>query len=338
MLNPDEKLFYDKQIKLFGEENQEQLKKSSIVIIGVGALGCSLAQLLCRSGVGTIVLIDDDVVEMSNLNRQILFDVVDVAKSKASCAAEKLSQQNPHIKIEAVVERITEQNAEALLANVNLVLDCSDNIITRYVINDTCNRLNKTWIYAALYENQGQMSVFNYQNGATYRCLFPHISKALNCAETGTTAAYASILASFQANEAIKVLLQQSDIQANKLLLIDLRKPEMASFHIHKSEEKRELITDNVELRMDEIKRLPNPVIFLNMIPEWEQKAVINQNFLKISVDKLLEDDFPLEKDKNYILICQKGYQSKAVAMALREKHGLNNVFSLFKGIKAFDA
>ena len=166
---------YDRQIKLneVGDSGQEKLHDASVLIVGVGGLGCPAAQYLTGAGVGKIGLMDHDRVSLSNLHRQTLFSEADIGKSKASVAKEKLEQLNSEIELYAIEEALTIENAEKLFNKYDIILDGTDNFETKYLINDACILTGKPWVYASIFKNEGQLSVFNFQNGPSYRCLFP---------------------------------------------------------------------------------------------------------------------------------------------------------------------
>lgn len=174
---------YNRQLILpeIGEEGQARLQQARVLIVGVGGLGSPIALYLTGAGVGTIGLIDDDVVSESNLQRQVLYNETEVGLSKAEKAREHLQALNSHVCIKAYPERLTAENAEAIIGQYDLVLDGCDNFATRYLINDTCVRLGKVYIYGAIRAFDGQVSVFNYQGGPDYRRLFPMKKRCTAC-------------------------------------------------------------------------------------------------------------------------------------------------------------
>ena len=175
MLKKEELQRYNRHIILpeFGLECQEKLKKAAVLVIGAGGLGCPILSYLCAAGVGRIGIVDGDTVEESNLQRQVLFSTEDVGKAKVEVAKEKLTKQNPFVVFETYHERLTNLNALSIVANYDIVVDGSDNFPTRYLVNDACVIQNKILVFGAIFKFDGQLSVFNYQGGPTYRCLFP---------------------------------------------------------------------------------------------------------------------------------------------------------------------
>lgn len=231
MLSAEELQRYNRHIILpeFGLKGQEKLKVAKVLVIGAGGLGCPVLQYLAAAGVGTIGIIDDDVVSESNLQRQILFSVEDLNKSKVEIAAQKLFKQNPFVTFKTFKTRVTPENALEIIKDFDLVIDGSDNFPTRYLVNDACVILNKTLVFGSIFKFEGQVSVFNYtfpngQKGPTYRCLFPEPPEAgqvPNCAEIGVLGVLPGMIGTLQANEAIKVITGIGEPLAGRLFVID---------------------------------------------------------------------------------------------------------------------
>ena len=224
--SPDELLRYQRHLGLvgFGPTAQEKLRAGSILVIGAGGLGCPALLYLAAAGVGRIVLLDPDVVDVSNLQRQILYTTADAGRPKAVAAAERLRALNPHIAIEARADRFTRANALDLVRSVDLVLDGSDNFSTRYLVNDACVLADRPFVYGAIQGFEGQVSVFNYRGGPTYRCLFPEPPEpgaAPNCAEAGVLGVLPGLVGALQATEAIKLLAGIGEPLSGRLFLYD---------------------------------------------------------------------------------------------------------------------
>ena len=218
---------YNRQILLdeIGETGQLLLKQARVLIVGVGGLGSPIALYLAGAGVGTIGLIDDDTVSETNLQRQVLYSEPEIGLSKAEQAKLRLQALNSDIRVEAWNERLTPQNAECLIANYDIVVDGCDNFRTRYLINDTCVRLDKVYVYGAIREFDGQVSVFNYQAGPDYRTLFPDEEEMLampppSKAVLGVTP---GVVGCGEASETMKVILGSPYVLSGKLWHIDLR-------------------------------------------------------------------------------------------------------------------
>lgn len=205
----------------FGLAGQEKLKAARVLVIGAGGLGCPVMQYLVAAGVGTIAVMDDDRVETSNLHRQILYGQEDVGYGKAETAVRKLSALNPFVALTAINKRISEENALQYVSAYDLVIDGSDNFPTRYVVNDACVAAGKPLIFGSILRFEGQVSVFNYQNGPTYRCLFPEAEDGDNCEVAGVLGALPGIIGSYMATEAVKVICGIGNVLSGKLLVIN---------------------------------------------------------------------------------------------------------------------
>lgn len=224
MLSAPELERYSRHILLdeIGEAGQLALKAARVLIVGAGGLGSPVATYLAAAGVGTIGLVDDDVVELSNLHRQILFSQDDLGEAKVDAAARRLKAGNDSIDVQIHHERLSAVSAEALISDYDLVVDCSDNFATRYAINDACLLLGRPFIYGSIYRFEGQVSVFCQPGGPCYRCLFPDENAVVaNCAEGGVVGVLAGVVGSIQATEALKLLLGIGESLVGRLLLYD---------------------------------------------------------------------------------------------------------------------
>ena len=207
-----------------GEEGQEKLKQARVLIAGVGGLGCPLALYLTTAGVGRRGLIDDDVVSLSNLHRQVLYNEADIGQPKAECAARHLQQKNSDIELTAYPIRLTKENAERLIRDYDIVVDGCDNHATRYLISDVCHQLQKPYVYAAIGAFQGQVGILCYEHNApTYRTLFPDEEAMLSVeAGKGVIGTTPAVVGSIAANEVLKLIIGYGDVLKNKLFCIDL--------------------------------------------------------------------------------------------------------------------
>lgn len=224
--SPDELLRYRRHLGLvgFGPEAQARLRAGSVLVVGAGGLGCPALLYLAAAGVGRIVLIDSDTVEVSNLQRQILYVTPDAGRPKALAATERLRSLNPHVALEPHVARLTRANALGLVRSVDVVLDGSDNFSTRYLVNDACVLADRPLVYGAIQGFEGQVSVFNWRGGPTYRCLFPEAPSpgvAPNCAEAGVLGVLPGLIGTLQATEILKLLTGVGDPLSGRLWLYD---------------------------------------------------------------------------------------------------------------------
>jgi len=211
-------------LKEFGSEAQNKLSKASVLVVGVGGLGIPVLQYLNAMGVGTLGMVEQDVVDLSNLQRQVLYAENDIGKPKLEVALEKLQAQNSETIFKIYDTYLASNNALEILADYDLVVDASDNFATRYLVNDACVILKKPFIYGALHSFEGQVSVFNYQGGPTYRCLFPNMPNSAeipNCNDNGVLGVIPGIVGNLQALEAVKVITEIGESLSGKLLLFD---------------------------------------------------------------------------------------------------------------------
>ena len=217
---------YDRHLRLseIGVDGQRRLLDSRVLLIGAGGLGSPAALYLAAAGIGRLGLVDDDRVERSNLQRQVLHTDAGIGEAKTRSALARLSALNPDIRIEPIDQRLTDDNAEPLIAGYDLVIDGADNFATRYLVNAACLRLGVPWIYGAVQRFQGQASVFVPGQGPCYRCLFPEPPPpefAPNCAEAGVLGVLPGVIGLIQATEAIKLLLGLGESLVGRVLSYD---------------------------------------------------------------------------------------------------------------------
>ena len=208
----------------FGPGAQERLRRATVFVVGAGGLGSPALLYLAAAGVGRILVIDSDRVEASNLQRQVLFTEEDIGEFKAAAAARRLAALNSCIVVEPRVGRFVRANALNLVGASDLVIDGSDNFGTRYLVNDACVLADKPFVYGAVQGFTGQLSVFNWKNGPTYRCLFPEPpppGSVPNCAEAGVLGVLPGLIGTAQACEAIKLLTGIGEPLSGRLLLLD---------------------------------------------------------------------------------------------------------------------
>ena len=225
-LSQEEVYRYNRHLILpeFGIKGQQKLKKSSVLVVGAGGLGSPVLLYLVAAGVGRIGIVDFDVVDSSNLQRQILHGTSTVGKSKLDSAFQKLRDLNPEVKFDLINDRLTAENALEIFKNYDVVADGTDNFPTRYLVNDACVLTNKPNVYASIFRFDGQISVFNYQDGPCYRCIYsepPPPGLVPSCAEGGVLGVLPGVVGSIQANETIKVLTGIGTPAKGRLLMYD---------------------------------------------------------------------------------------------------------------------
>ncbi len=225
LFTPQEWLRYTRHIQLpeFGAHGQARLKKASVLMVGMGGLGCPVSAYLTAAGVGHLVLVDGDRIELTNLQRQVLYTVDDIGRPKATTAKQKLRALNPDISIDAI-DRYFDWQTAGDIGNIDLVLDCSDNFATRYLINDFCLQYAIPWIYASIHQFTGQCALFT-PGGGCFRCVFPAApAQAEDCNTAGVIGTLPGLLGLLQANEAIKHLAGLETPLQGHLLLVDGKK------------------------------------------------------------------------------------------------------------------
>ncbi|RMI26214.1 MAG: molybdopterin-synthase adenylyltransferase MoeB, partial [Calditrichaeota bacterium] len=234
---PEELARYHRHIIIpeFGIEGQQKLKAARVLVVGTGGLGSPLLLYLAAAGVGTLGIVDFDVVEDSNLHRQVLFNQQDLGMPKVEAAKKRLMALNPHIEVVTYNTRLTSANALEIIRDYDVVADGTDNFPTRYLVNDACVLLGKPNVYASIFQFEGQVSVFNYVDkngevGPNYRCLYPEPPPpglVPNCAEGGVLGVLPGIIGCLQANEVIKVITGIGEPLSGRLLIFDALKFEV---------------------------------------------------------------------------------------------------------------
>jgi len=217
---------YHRQIILpeMGPAGQEKLALARVLVVGAGALGAAALLYLVPAGIGTVGILDYDEVNLTNLHRQVLYDMDDVGKPKALAARDRLQAMNPEVNLELHFLRLQSQNALEIISRYDLVLDCSDNFPAKFLVNDACVILNKPCIIGAAMGFAGQLSVYNYQHGPTYRCLIsdpPDPITLPTCANAGVMGMVPGIIGNLQALEAVKIIAGVGEVLSGRLLHFD---------------------------------------------------------------------------------------------------------------------
>ena len=352
---------YQRQIILpeFGEEAQQKLLNAKILVIGAGGLGCPALQYLTAAGVGTIGIVDDDVVALNNLHRQVLYSVNDIGLSKAKRAAHILQQLNPEIKIISFNERMATQNALTLIDDFDIIIDGTDNFSTRYMINDACVLLNKPLVYGAISQFEGQVSVFKNKNDhdVNYRDIFPDPPKdgeVLNCAEAGVLGVLPGIIGTMMANETIKLITGIGEPLIDQLFTYTALNNQVYVLNLSARKETRSLIPKNEKefLQIDYEWLCASPVEQAEIDSAFFNRMVENGNIDVIDVRELhempavnefdhiriplaqLADNTSLIKSDIVIAFCQSGKRSLQAAKILSGIFGnKKNIYSLRGGI-----
>lgn len=321
-----------------GQQGQALLSTAKVLVVGAGGLGCPVLQYLAAAGIGTLGIIDFDVVELSNLQRQILFGTSTIGMNKALAAKNRLEDLNPTIQINAYPEKLTAKNALTLFDAYDIIVDGSDNFATRYLVNDASIIANKPVVFGAIYKFEGQVSVFNYQNGPSYRCLFPEPpaeGSVANCSEVGVLGVLTGIIGSMQANEVIKIILGFHHVLSGKLLCYNAKTAEIITIKVEKSPKAFEKVLtlkdcledqypvsseeNNVqEISVEDALHKEN-VQFIDIRERDEYPLIENPPNLQISLKTLEQNLNRLDAKKEYIIFCKSGIRSKAAVQLLHD-------------------
>jgi adenylyltransferase/sulfurtransferase len=363
-LSPTEVARYQRHLSLagFGAQAQERLRQGRVLVIGAGGLGCPALLYLAAAGVGRITVIDPDRVELSNLQRQILFATAEVGEPKADAAARRLRALNPLIAIEAIVGRFSRANALELVRACDVVLDGSDNFATRYLANDACMLADRPLVYGAIHGFEGQASVFNWRGGPTYRCLFsepPEAGTVPNCAEAGVLGVLPGLIGVVQATETIKLLAGIGEPLSGRLLLWNALTHESRTVRFSadpRSRLIRDLPPDDygaicapptpavatpLEIDPPELRAAlsgPRPPQLLDVREGWERLLGLIEPSVHLPLGQLSrEPPAGLDPAMPTVVYCAAGARSLQGAQFLRERHGFAAVSSLRGGIKAWN-
>jgi sulfur-carrier protein adenylyltransferase/sulfurtransferase len=368
MLSQSEHTRYSRQILLpgFGVAGQEKLKNSSVLVIGAGGLGCPALLYLASSGVGTIGIIDYDVVELSNLHRQVLFTVGDIGKSKSVCAAQHLKKLNPEIKVKAFEERLTVKNSVEYISNYDLILDGTDNFETRYMINDACVLLDKSLVYGAVLKYSGQVSVLNHmlENGnrtATYRCIFPlppNPETTPGCHEAGVMGFVPGLIGVMQATEAIRILSGMGSALAGRLMTWDLKTMNVQTWEVSRNPEvwtgfpqsldefgqmnyayfcegKHDIQSINNQ-EFDALISLGSQVQVLDVREMDELPELPDLNRYRIPMSELENRSGELDPANRWVVLCASGRRSKLAIRLLKSKYPETEFLNLENGLQGW--
>ena len=341
---------YERQIALpeIGIEGQQKLTKAKVLIIGAGGLGCPVLQHLAAAGVGCIGIVDGDVVEESNLHRQLLFSLSDCGLNKAVVAYKAIFKQNPDVKVIPFNKHFTANNAFEIVEDYHLIIDCTDNLPTRYLINDVALVKKIPMVYASVHQFEGQLSVFNYQLGPTYRCLFPEkndLNQDLNCNDSGVLGIIPNTLGMLQATEVLKMILGIGEVLTGKLLLYDGLGHQMQTIEIQKnplevqngllngigilSRNNKAVNSITALAFLDALK--DNSTLIIDLRESHEEAKLAADNIQNVPLNQLENYLLNHDKDQKIILFCQYGNKSLLAANYLI-KNGFTTVFHLKNG------
>ncbi|WP_267298220.1 molybdopterin-synthase adenylyltransferase MoeB [Parachryseolinea silvisoli] len=355
----------------FGINGQQSLKRARVLVVGAGGLGSPSLLYLAAAGVGTLGIADFDTVDLSNLQRQVLFTTDDIGRNKAMAAAERLQRLNPTITLHTHTTRITAANALELIAAYDVVLDGTDNFPTRYLLNDACVLLDKPLVYGSILRFEGQLAVFNwrYADGhysANYRDLFPvppDPASVPNCEQAGVLGVLPGMIGSMQANEVIKIISGVGEPLADRLLLLESTtmrqqviriKPQGTRGSIKhlldydefcgiSADKSKSLDVNNQEHTMKEVtvqelKEMIDSGADFQLIDVREPHEF---DICNLQGELIPQADVPhsvdrISKDKKVVIHCRSGARSGNMVQWLEKNHGFTNLYNLQGGILAW--
>ncbi|MGA2989904.1 MAG: molybdopterin-synthase adenylyltransferase MoeB [Candidatus Korobacteraceae bacterium] len=366
-LSNDEILRYSRHLIMpeVGMTGQQKLKAARVLCIGAGGLGSPLALYLAAAGVGTLGMVDFDVVDYTNLQRQVLHTTRDVGRSKLQSAAEKLTAINPHVQVRSFETRLSSANALDLFRDFDIVADGTDNFATRYLVNDACVLSGKPNVYASIFRFEGQASVFAAQEGPCYRCLYPEPPPpglVPSCAEGGVLGILPGLLGVIQATEVIKLILGSGDSLIGRLLLVDAMAMRFRELRLRKDPNcpvcgkhptVRELIDYNEfcgirgeetaittkvpEIQPEELKRKfqAGEEVFVLDVREPHEYQICNLGGYLIPLNDLPRRVHELDSSREIVAHCRSGVRSAKAVDFLRQA-GFRKVNNLAGGILAW--
>lgn len=336
---------YSCQIKLpnFDEQAQQKLQNAAVLIVGMGGLGCPAAQYLVAMGIGKLGIADFDTVNISNLHRQILYQINDVGKLKIDAAYEKLKLQNTDCQIIKHKIKAKYYNIEELIEPYDVVIDASDNFETRYLLNDACVIAGKPLVYGAIYQYEGQVAIWNVklsdnQYSANYRDVFPEVEpeKIPNCSEGGVIPTIAGIIGVMQANEAVKYICGLGELLVGKVLIFDALSMQS---RIIKTKLVSQISIKNIaqpieieEINYKEFFENKNEYTLID-VRTFEEKLKFDLGGLHFPIQEFRTKVAEIPSEKPILIYCESGKRSMMAAQILKEKRPQLKVFSLENGI-----
>ena len=368
LLSPEELKRYDRHIILpeVGLEGQVRLKESAVLLIGAGGLGSPMAMYLAAAGVGRIGIVDFDVVDESNLQRQVIHGQSTLGKTKLESARQRLLDLNPHIHVECYGVALNSENALEIFEGYDLVADGTDNFPTRYLVNDACVLTGKPNVYGSIFRFEGQVSVFNYKGGPCYRCLYsepPPAGLVPSCAEGGVFGVLPGVIGCIQATEVIKILVGMGEIASERLLIFDALNMKFRQLKLRKNKDcvlcgenpsvtelvdyqafcglktKEQEMTDNpYEISPQEFKiykEKHGKANILDVREAYEREISKIEGALHIPLGELSERYTELDSQKEWVVHCKSGGRSGRAVEFLRSM-GYEKVKNMVGGINAY--
>lgn len=335
----------------FGREKQELLAASKVLVVGAGGLGCPVLQYLTAAGVGKIGIVDGDKVELSNLQRQVLFGEADLGKSKAKVAVEKLQAQNPEISFQSYEEYLNVENALEIINAYDVIVDGTDNFSSRYLINDAAVILGKPIVFGSILGFEGQVTVFNWgKKGPTYRCLFPEPPDPLDspsCSELGVIGVLPGMIGTLQANEVIKLCTGIGEPLSGKLLICNALNNSQNIISYFQNPENKQITSLNEEFFNCVKEEEQNEIDIHSFLADeayWKAKLIdvrsereyqeFNKGGVNIPLQRIPLQLEEIKRHDKILLVCQTGKRSEQALRYLLEQ-GIEDVVHLQGGWNA---
>ena len=350
---------FKRQITLseIGEVGQQKLQEAKILVVGCGGLGSPIAVYLGASGIGKLHLIDFDTVDISNLHRQVFYSLKDIGKFKSECLSNFIQQRAPFTEVSFSSEAITKENAIELISEYDVIIDGTDSLPTKYLLNDACVILEKPLVYGSLYKFDGYVSTFNLKQedgsfSANLRDAFPDMNTTTaNCEEAGTLNAIVGMIATAQVNEVLKIITGIGKPLTNELLIYNVLQNTQLKMKLSSNIFKDEIVSlFNTQNYFDSACGTQNPDWQIspkelkNKIgdPNLELIAVLPNLKLPFKVHQTIPiqefdaSTLNVDKEKTYVMVCQKGFNSYKATEQLKEKYPSLQVFNLTGGIRNY--
>ncbi len=337
-----------------GLSGQQRLGRARVLCIGAGGLGSPVLSYLAAAGVGRIGIMDDDVVDETNLQRQTLFAMQDIGRNKADVAAARLQSANPCISVDAIDRRFEARNAREMVRLYDVVVDCTDTFSSRYAINDACVLEKRPNVYGSIFRFDGQVSVFS-QEGPCYRCLFPQPpppGSVPSCAEGGVLGALAGIVGTFQASEVLKLLLRIGEPLRGRLLMVDALGARVREFALARDpacimcsegatlREVRDLVVPSAsgfaQIEPQQLAELRNVILLDVREPDEAALGEVGGS-LHIPASELDARLHELDTSSTYVVACRIGIKSRWAMQRLADA-GFRNLYHLRGGLLAYAA
>jgi len=352
-----------------GMKGQEKIKQAKVLIVGAGGLGSPAALYLAAAGIGTIGIADFDEVEENNLQRQIIHSTKDIGTKKTESAKNTINNLNPNVKVEIYNEKLDSKNALEIIKKYDVVIDGSDNFPTKYLVNDACVLLKKPNVYGSVFRFEGHTTVFNYEDGPCYRCLFPNPppkDAVPSCAEAGVLGVLPGIIGTVQATEAIKIILGIGETLSGRFLVYDALAMKFKELKLSKNKncpicgesprikelidyeefcnmkEEEEKSLDENEISVRQMKKMIDDheeFVLVDVREEYEWDICKIKGAKLIPLSRILKGDIDIletvERDKKIVLHCHTGARSADALQILRNK-GFKNLKNLVGGIDAW--